>query len=317
MPEKKIIKSERFTLPADQADGIIELASLGGIASATGWKRAAIVYAMTAPGTNRYDVAPRDPEATRENFTAFAKRGIVGLTNSETVSAYHAAWSAAGEPGITLGVKVNLPTEAFEDVYVSQAGAKNGQAYAKERAEAEVKAEVKAEAEVMAREMLRDDPKLVVEVIKASPAVAQAIVADDVLGPDLDVEIERRRFAERIGAKKEKIGPDGVMITRELSETEKTEQEEWIAEKKVRDQAYAYSTTVIDMAGAVKAAAEGEWIPGPRDFVGFLLIRSFMEAFQSRVAASDLEDDSLEVSDDLLDQVNEFLADAITKKEVN
>ena len=316
MPEKKIIKSERFTLPADQADGIIELASLGGIASATGWKRAAIVYAMTAPGTNQHDVPVAAATSGRESFKAFARRGIVGLTHPVTVGAYHAAWSAAGEPGITLGVKVNLPTEAFEDVYVSTGGAKDGRTYAKERAEAEVK----AEAEVMAREMLRDDPTLVVEVIKASPAVAQAIVADDVLGPDLDVEIERRRFAERIGAKKEKIGPDGVMITRELSETEKTEQEEWIAEKKVRDQEHAYSNTILDMAGVMKAAGEGTWIPNSRDVVGILLIQSFGEAFQSRLAASAPEDDSLgesAVSEDLLDQVNEFLADAITKKEVN
>lgn len=87
-----------FTLPASTIGADDALNELGQLATATEWKRAAIVAALVLPHGKRKDV---DGTSAIHRVTAnqFSKRGIHGLTSHHTVAAYRDAWQAAVDAG--------------------------------------------------------------------------------------------------------------------------------------------------------------------------------------------------------------------------
>lgn len=101
-----------FVLPdsPDAADAALD--GLGALATATEWRRSAIVHARVLPKGLR-----RDPDCNsairRVTANRFSKRGVHGLTSPHTVQAYRDAWQAAVDDGLTgpaaLGGEVVLP----------------------------------------------------------------------------------------------------------------------------------------------------------------------------------------------------------------
>lgn len=110
-----------FTIPADPGDADAMLRELGDLATATGWKLAAVVYALVrvqeSPGR------PRAEKASSDLLTAaqLAERGINGLRSKTTIRAYWRAWDKAITDGlavpVSLGDEVQLPDTEWSDYY--------------------------------------------------------------------------------------------------------------------------------------------------------------------------------------------------------
>jgi len=96
-------------IPINLNDAKARLADLEGIATATGWERAAIVYAFVdRPGSGN-----KKSLVSRVSAADFARLGIVGLTSEPTVAHYHGAWAYAvanhDAPDVQPGGLVDLP----------------------------------------------------------------------------------------------------------------------------------------------------------------------------------------------------------------
>lgn len=102
-----------FTVPSSLSRAKSELVGLDSLVTASEWQRAAIVYAFTHKGTNRYDVAHENSCTIRE----FASLGISGLRTQDTVRRYRDAWQQAVDKGLakpaTPGENVRLPAIPF------------------------------------------------------------------------------------------------------------------------------------------------------------------------------------------------------------
>jgi hypothetical protein len=102
-----------FTIPPnpDKADAL--LGELGEMATATDWKRAAIVYARTRQGMPGRPSQELADNSHFLSFREFAKLGIHGLTHHSSVSLYRSIWQRAVDTGIaepvSLGDTVTLP----------------------------------------------------------------------------------------------------------------------------------------------------------------------------------------------------------------
>ncbi len=107
-----MVKTIRIPESIEKATG--RLAALDGIATATGWERAAIIYTFTYEGTNRWDSGR---EVDRYTISAFAKLGITGLKSKDTVIHYRHCWEDAMPAGeatdIQPGERVALPDTRF------------------------------------------------------------------------------------------------------------------------------------------------------------------------------------------------------------
>jgi hypothetical protein len=85
------------------------LTDLDSLATATGWERAAIVYAFTYEGTG----GPRTVRVSGQlTIRQFAEQKIKGLSNKDTVSWYRKVWKEHGED-VKPGQAITLPTEEF------------------------------------------------------------------------------------------------------------------------------------------------------------------------------------------------------------
>jgi hypothetical protein len=111
--------SERFTIPVDPHAADRVAGELGELATATEWKRAAIVYARVRV----QDSQGRPPTETVRSAllspAEYAVRGIHGLRSKTTVRAYWRAWDNAVTEGlaqpVSLGDSVQLPDAEWAD----------------------------------------------------------------------------------------------------------------------------------------------------------------------------------------------------------
>lgn len=117
-----------FTIPADPktADGMA--GDLGELATATEWKRAAIVYARVRVQDCRGRPAEAEKVASDLLTPAeYALLGIHGLRSKTTVRAYWRAWDNAVVEGlaqsVSLGDNVQLPEAEWADYYQSAGAA--------------------------------------------------------------------------------------------------------------------------------------------------------------------------------------------------
>ena len=110
-----------FTLPSTPEAADELLSGLGALATATEWKRAAIVHARTTP---------KGKHSTSGKLSAakFAELGIVGLASPSTVIAYRDVWQSAVDAGLArpaeLGAEVGLPDVPWDDHYKPPGGGK-------------------------------------------------------------------------------------------------------------------------------------------------------------------------------------------------
>jgi hypothetical protein len=77
------------SIPRSISAATARLVDLESIATATGWERAAIVYAFTEDGRGA------SPGSRSLTFADFAALGIAGLRNKDTVARYHRIWAEA------------------------------------------------------------------------------------------------------------------------------------------------------------------------------------------------------------------------------
>lgn len=116
-----------------------KLNSLGELATATEWERAAIVATFVQPGKAGRKPGNRSISNDYETAGEFAKRGIHGLTSASHVMVYYRAWfDVMDEDGNITGKRerpvagksVELPTEGWPptrtgtDGYSTEEGAK-------------------------------------------------------------------------------------------------------------------------------------------------------------------------------------------------
>ena len=111
-----------FTIPADATAADSMAGELGEVATATEWKRAAIVYARVRvqDGQGR----PSQVGKVSSDLLSpaeYALLGIHGLRSKRTVRAYWRAWDNAVAEGLAqpvlLGDNVNLPDAEWSDYY--------------------------------------------------------------------------------------------------------------------------------------------------------------------------------------------------------
>ena len=82
----------KFNIPRTIEAAEKKLNSLGELATATEWGRAAIVAAYVEPRAGQGRRTSGTSAGSLESPTEFAKRGIHGLTSHHTVKLYHDAW---------------------------------------------------------------------------------------------------------------------------------------------------------------------------------------------------------------------------------
>ncbi len=115
--------TERFIIPAkpSDADGLAN--ELGVIATATEWKRAALVYARVTVGEHGGDRSKVNGDLATSKLptTGYALLGIHGLRSKTTIRAYWRAWDNAINEGlaqpVSLGDDVELPDAEWADYY--------------------------------------------------------------------------------------------------------------------------------------------------------------------------------------------------------
>lgn len=125
--------TKKIKIPASVELASDRLVTLEGLATATGWERAAIVYAFTYDA-KRGGGANRNAQNGALTVAAFAALKIKGLMGRNTVDSYREAWKHAIEQGaataIVPGDTVVLPDldwpvgRTGTDGYDSTAGAK-------------------------------------------------------------------------------------------------------------------------------------------------------------------------------------------------
>jgi hypothetical protein len=116
--------STAFSIPSDPDKADHLATELGELATATEWKRAALVYARVRV----QDSAGRPPgkKVTDDLLSPaeYALRGIHGLRSKTTVRAYWRAWDNAITEGlaepVSLGDEVELPDAEWADYYTPQ-----------------------------------------------------------------------------------------------------------------------------------------------------------------------------------------------------
>jgi hypothetical protein len=150
-----------------------QLASLDGLITAKQWDRAAIVWAFTYEGTNRWDSGT---ELNRYNVTQFAERGIKGLASKTSVIAYRKAWRDAmqmvGAPDVQPGDSLEAPALPFPPVSLDDPRYKGIDDKDAIKEQAETDGTGASKALDIAKNL-----KAMAAAIKASPKVAAAAEA--------------------------------------------------------------------------------------------------------------------------------------------
>lgn len=165
-----------ITVPSNLDQAVERLATLEGIATATGWERAAIVYAFVdRPGTCRKQDQSKGALISTHDFAAF---GIVGLKSQHTVERYYDAWKFAithhGAAEVEPGGTVELPTAEWPPEYK----------YLNREKDPDKRERIRDEAEAAGISpnmvaYVRENPSAISAAIKADPRIAE--VADRAL----------------------------------------------------------------------------------------------------------------------------------------
>lgn len=137
-------------IPATVEEATAQLGGLGRLLTAKQWERAAIVYAFTEPGENRFSAG----KSGRYTLAAFARLNIAGLRDEETVAWMRNAWQEAVDDGATPAkpdVAVELPAREFPK-HPRTRSAFDGFA-----------AQIRKNPEAIS-ELVRDDPALIAAV---------------------------------------------------------------------------------------------------------------------------------------------------------
>jgi hypothetical protein len=112
---------QRFRIPSDPASADQLASELGELATATEWKRAALVYSRV-----RVQEGQGRPTSEKAKFgllspAEYALLGVHGLRSRTTIRAYWRAWDNAITEGLArpvkLGDEVELPDAQWEDYY--------------------------------------------------------------------------------------------------------------------------------------------------------------------------------------------------------
>lgn len=111
----RISEIKLFEVPATISEAITTANILGELAIAATWKRSAIVRAFVSKSVGG---RPRKDENLSESLQVsiaqFAKLGIVGLRDRETVARYYDAWELTGLPEPEPGKTTDLPPAELE-----------------------------------------------------------------------------------------------------------------------------------------------------------------------------------------------------------
>jgi hypothetical protein len=122
MTVQHVACGETFTLPSTAAEADTVVDSLGVLATATEWKRAAIIHTRVTVRDRRG--RPNGQKLTNDLLTPdeYAALGIHGLRSATTVRRYCRAWQKAIDDGLTVpgcwGGTVKLPTADWADYYL-------------------------------------------------------------------------------------------------------------------------------------------------------------------------------------------------------
>lgn len=112
--------TKRIKIPGSIEAAQDRLVALDGIATATGWERAAIVYAYTYEGSPGRRPAGNGSEVSRFTVRQFAGLKIKGLVSRNTIDHYRDCWKDAIAQGevvdIEPGDSAVLPDRAFPSV---------------------------------------------------------------------------------------------------------------------------------------------------------------------------------------------------------
>lgn len=183
-------------IPENMAEAQDRLTTLEGIATATGWERAAIVYAFT-----RDDLVVKGDQ--KISFREFAKLGIAGLSSHNTVARYHDAWKLAVEqhdaPEVEPGGQVELPTAEWPPEYKYLGKIRDEELRERVHAAAE---EAGVSPNIVA--YVRENPGAIAAAVRADEKIAKA--AADALAEtpkgritayDSFEELDKKRLADR------------------------------------------------------------------------------------------------------------------------
>jgi hypothetical protein len=116
--------SGTFTIPSDPDKADHLATELGELATATEWKRAALVYARVRVQDSAGRPSGEKVIGDLLSPAEYALRGIHGLRSKTTVRAYWRAWDNAITEGlaqpVSLGDEVELPDAEWADYYTPQ-----------------------------------------------------------------------------------------------------------------------------------------------------------------------------------------------------
>jgi hypothetical protein len=186
--------STTVAIPATIEEAVGALNGIDALLTAKGWERAAIVYAFT------YDTGGGRPKSDGNpsllTLTDFANLGIAGLTTRETVALYRNAWLEKGDPNISPGDTVTLPTSKFPPREDTNFGSRVSPAKAKDTV-----AGWTPEAKAAAVEQLITDPeveeKLTDELANVRPELIDKAMDKAVaLTPDVPVAPKTRTMSD-------------------------------------------------------------------------------------------------------------------------
>jgi hypothetical protein len=185
----------KFTIPTTVEDAGKQLADLDGLITARSWQRAAIVYAFTEPPGQGARTSRNSAKLTP---SAFAKLGIAGLRNAETVRTYHGHWQYAIDQGKAQPV---APGDVFHepDLDFPPTG--------KSRGRLDLTGSTTATEKAAAIDELLDDADVARQVSPAKlarqasrPDVARAIARNDAAREAVEDEAIEVRATQRIEA---------------------------------------------------------------------------------------------------------------------
>lgn len=115
-------KKRTIVLPRTQAQADKLASGLAAEVTEKEWGLAALVFAQVLPHGKRKPVSAKNGKYELVSTTAFAARGIRGLTNHQTVARYRDTYQAAVDAGlapddIQLGDTIELPDVDFHEYY--------------------------------------------------------------------------------------------------------------------------------------------------------------------------------------------------------
>lgn len=195
--------TKRIKIPASVEAAESRLAALDGIATATGWERAAIVYAFTYEGRGGRGTGGNLTETGQVSISTFAGYKIKGLARRETVASYRDCWKQAMEDGaedIQPGDTVVLPTTDFPpfdrgtDGYSTTEGAER----------------------TINRIVAKHGPAVVAKAVANDPKVATAVV-DDPEAQRATIRAQSKRTAQHVNRRRAAVAAAGADVKGEVA----------------------------------------------------------------------------------------------------